>query len=237
MSNITPSGYIYGRDPKQTNPFWDIEKPDEKLLQDRRWLGIEDFPENYSLTIDISKVENKTNYVQEIRNALYQKEIDYLTIENSTKDTNANYPSPSTSGKVYTLKNSTINELYKVQQNGGFHKTVIENCKSSGSYIMIGVSSNPTHILEINSSLTYGGLIPSLRCSSTGVFPDICVILKTGESSRIYGLYSKEVKNIIYSQMTFFVEDEKLQTYLSNSSWSQLSSQIRPLSEFNEEDW
>ena len=29
MSNITPSGYIYGREPLQTNPFWDSGKPGE----------------------------------------------------------------------------------------------------------------------------------------------------------------------------------------------------------------
>ena len=27
--NITPSGYIYGREPKQTNPFWEAGKPGE----------------------------------------------------------------------------------------------------------------------------------------------------------------------------------------------------------------
>ena len=133
MSNITPAGYIYGREPLQTNPFWEMQpnKPDVEVmaLQDKRWLGIEDFPADYSLTIDVSKVENKPNYRDEIQYALYQKEIDYLTIENASTVDYQNYIDTTVSGKLYTIKNSII----KLQKMFMGAKDIFEEAQSNGN--------------------------------------------------------------------------------------------------------
>ena len=247
MSNITPAGYIYGREPMQTNPFWEMQpdKPDIDVnevmsLQDKRWLGIEDFPADYSITIDVSKVENKPNYRNEIKYALYQKEIDYLTIENASTVDSQNYIDSTVSGKIYTIKNSIIKTAASMQNRGGFHKVLIDNCTSEGSGADLGGSANDTltHILEINNYAANNGspVTFSIR-SSTPASPQCCVLLKWDKSQDIYTIYFNYLKFFKQSKITFFVEDGKLQSYLANIDWAELSSQIRPLSEFKEEEW
>ena len=244
MSDITPAGYIYGRDPKQTNLFWDIGKVDEKTLQDERWLGIEDFPENYSVSIDVNKVENKTRYDIEITNALYQKEIDYLTIENS--NSNRNYIGTANSGKIFTLKNSRIaSNNYLFTTSPGYHKIIFDNCnigEESSLRLWWFVEIAPhSHIVELNNvRMSQGSTITArLEAYSPGAFlNDSCLILKWNINSDIYIIYNdSSLTNIKRSNVKIFIEDEKIPTYLANSRWSQLASQIRPLSEFHEEDW
>lgn len=243
MSNITPAGYIYGREPLQTNPFWETkpDKPDIDVnevmaLQDKRWLGLEAFPENYNLTIDVSKVENNTNYLEELKYAMYRKKIDYLTIENSTKG--YLIIGTDTSGKVYTVKNSTLNNNMYIQNGDTFHKRIFDNCISKGSNVTLGSSVNMPGIVEINNFASSTGSPITLTCDShTTAYPNSCILLKWDKGPSIYNLSYNYIQYFKNSQMTFFVEDSKLQTYLSNGNWAQLSSQIRPLSEFKEEEW
>lgn len=245
MDNITPSGYIYGRDPKQTNPFWDINKVDEKTLQDMRWLGVEDFPENYSVTIDINKVSNKINYTTEVSHALYQKEIDYLTIENSKTD--ATYITPYNSGKVFTFRNSKIYyRNYLFTNNSGYHKAIFDNCDAGGesylSLFRLSEAARHSRIVEFNNVAMNSGSTSPTRIDGYSVnFPflsDSCLILKWNKNSNIYTLYSdSSASSIKYTKLTIFIEDEKIPKYLANSRWATLVDKIRPLSEFHEEDW
>lgn len=242
--NITPSGYIYGRDPKQTNPFWDMNKFDEKELQDRRWFGVEKFPENYEINISLENAS--ADSLNRVGVALSYLNIDYLTLDYAYS--RAPYFWNHFSGKRYTIKRSNSLSLFLMPERTlHVHELVYEDCISSNDTEPTGGPSEISpHIVKlINVYANINKTQPfSLYCSvaNPSKIEDHCLVLINEKN--IYRIMSvrgvtaqNSVDKLKVLGITIFVEDDKYDLYLADQYWGQLSSQIKPLSEFHEEDW
>ena len=143
MSDITPAGYIYGRDPKQTNPFWNSGKPGEttEYVEFLRASQIETVKDNINCTNYIinylnhdeaeeilniyvpffdeyytkSEIDNKNYLVQSDLNNYYTKaQIDEKNFLTNT-DLDNYYTKSEIDNKNYALKSDLNNYYTKTQ--------------------------------------------------------------------------------------------------------------------------
>ena len=124
--NITPSGYIYGREPKQTNPFWDIGKPGEAT--------------EYVEFLNTSQIDtvkdnvNCTNYIINYLNHDKEEEIFNIYVplfsEYYTKSEidNKDFATNSSLGNYYTKAEiDDKNYLVQADLNNYYTKSEIDN--------------------------------------------------------------------------------------------------------------
>ena len=141
--SITPQGYVYGRDPKQTNPFWESGKPGEttKYVEFLTTSQIESVKDNIKCTNYIinylnheeseeilniyvpffdeyytkSEIDNKNYLVQSDLNNYYTKsQIDDKNFLTNT-DLDNYYTKSEIDNKNYALKSDLNNYYTKTQ--------------------------------------------------------------------------------------------------------------------------
>ena len=159
--SITPQGYVYGRDPKQTNPFWESGKPGEttKYVEFLTTSQIESVKDNIKCTNYIinylnheeseeilniyvpffdeyytkSEIDNKNYLVQSDLNNYYTKsQIDDKNFLTNT-DLDNYYTKSEIDNKNYALK-SDLNNYYT--------KTQIDDKLNINYYTKSQISSN-----------------------------------------------------------------------------------------------
>ena len=161
MSNITPQGYIYGRDPKQTNPFWNSGKPGEttEYVEFLRTSQIETVKDNINCTNYIinylnhdktegilniyvpffdeyytkSEIDDKHYLIQSDLNNYYTK----LEIDNKNFLTNTDLDN-------YYTKSEIDNKNYLVQSdlNNYYTKSQIDDKLNINYYTKSQIRSN-----------------------------------------------------------------------------------------------
>ena len=126
MSNITPQGYVYGRDPKQTNPFWNSGKPGEttEYVECLTTSQIETVKDNINCTNYIINYLNHDK-AEEILNIYVPFFDEYYT---KSEIDNKNYLVQSDLNNYYT-KSQIDAKHYLIQSdlNNYYTKTEILN--------------------------------------------------------------------------------------------------------------
>ena len=260
--DISPQGYTYGSDPQPTIPFWHNNKLSESEIrhsEDQRWVGLEEFPEDYHMILDTSKNQDP-GYV--LFNSLQDKTIPYVEItelhhfEDSTNSSYDFSEIPRISGKEFIINSYVESQsssffITPVNQKLNIHKIEYKYYKGKSTFNDIYINiyyNNPIwkicllDTLDINSLVEKSVIRISVEGADDVKCNDRCIVIKqiVGDIDKCdLQMYDSSANKLISAGLTLFLFDPYFDKVKNLEGFNALHAAglLKPSSEFHEEDW